>query len=180
MDKLTAFTETKGKYQYKSVFGLTREDFEKLFTVFQELYQQEAKKSYENRNSLYLGNDNGLTARLIYIKPSKLRQYLHVVLYYIRHYPTFEDLGWKIGKTKQGACAMVHKWFILLVKSLDKCGVLPARNVKEIVRIAKNLLGLGLITEEELDLIVDVTERRINRPKENQKKFYSGKKNTMQ
>jgi hypothetical protein len=85
-------------------------------------------------------------------------------------------LGWKIGKTKQGAFEMVHKWFVLLMKSLDKCGVLPTRNIKEIVPIAKRLLGLGLITEEELDLIVDVTERRINRPKENQKAFYSGKK----
>lgn len=180
MDKLTAFTATKGKYQYKSVFGLDKEEFEKLFTVFEDLYRQEAMTSYEKRKSLYASTDNGLTARLVYIKECKLRQYLHVVLHYIRHYPTFEELGWKIGKTKQGAFEMVHQWFVLLIKSLDKCRVLPARNIKDILPIAKDLLGVGLITEEELDLIIDVTERRINRPNENQKVFYSGKKNIMQ
>ena len=148
MDKLSVFTQTKGKYQYKSIFGLTRDDFEKLFDIFQELYREEVKNSYENRKLLYQSNDNGSTARLVSIKEPKLRQYLHVVLYYIRHYPTFEDLGWKIGKTKQGAFEMVHKWFVLLMKSLDKCGVLPTRNIKQIVPIAKRLLGLGLITEE--------------------------------
>lgn len=180
MDKLATFTQTKGKYQYKSVFGLDREEFEKLFTVFQELYRQETIASYEKRKELYLSLDNGLTARLVYTKEIKLRQYLHVVLHYIRHYPTFEELGWKIGKTKQGAFEIVHEWFVLLIKSLDKCRVLPARNVKDITPIAKDLLGLGLITQEELDLIIDVTERRINRPNKNQKVFYSGKKNITQ
>jgi len=179
MDKLSVFTQTKGKYQYKSVFGLTQDDFERLYKVFETLYQAEAKSSYETRKLLYLNNNNGLTARLVYIKSLKLRQYLHVVLYYIRHYPTFEELGWKIGKTKQGAFELIHKWFVLLVKSLDKCSVLPARDIKDIIPIANALLGLGVITEEELDLIIDVTERRINRPKHQQKGFYSGKKNIM-
>ncbi|MFT6150106.1 MAG: hypothetical protein ACJAUH_002804, partial [Saprospiraceae bacterium] len=32
---------------------LTRDDFEKLFDIFQELYREEVKNSYENRKLLY-------------------------------------------------------------------------------------------------------------------------------
>ncbi|MFK7948338.1 MAG: hypothetical protein AB8G11_12180 [Saprospiraceae bacterium] len=93
MDKLSMFTTVKGKYQYQRIFGLTKEQFEKLYLTFEEVYKENAKESYEARKALYLSEDNGLTARLKLIPEDKLRKYLHVLLYYIRHYPTFEVLG---------------------------------------------------------------------------------------
>ena len=180
MDKLSSFFLVKGKYQYRGIFGMEKAQFERLFEEFQNLYKEETEKSYEERKRLYRSSDNGLTARLKYIKEEKLRQYLHVTIYYLRHYPTFEVLGWTIGKTKQEACQIVHQWFVLLIKSLDNCKVLPARDLKHVGQVAEDLLGKGVIDNEELDLIIDVTERRINRPKKNQKNYYSGKKNIMQ
>ena len=180
MDKLSSFILVKGKYQYRGIFGIDKEQFEKLFDHFQHLYKEETLKSYEERKMLYASIDNGLTARLKYINEEKLRQYLHVLIYYLRHYPTFEVLGWTIGKTKQEAWQIVHQWFVLLIKSLDACKVLPARDLKNVRQIAENLLGDGVINNEELDLIIDVTERRINRPKKNQEIYYSGKKNIIQ
>jgi len=177
MDKLSSFILVKGKYQYRGIFGMEKEQFEKLFDHFYNLYREETLKFYEERKKLYTSSDNGLTARLKYVTEEKLRQYLHVTIYYLRHYPTFEVLGWTIGKTKQEACQIVHQWFVLLIKSLDNCKVLPARDLKHVEQVAENLLGDGVIDNEELDLIIDVTERRINRPKKNQKAYYSGKKN---
>ena len=38
------------------------------------------------------------------------------------------------------------------------------------------ITGIGITSDELMDLIVDVTEQPINRPKNRQRKFYSGKK----
>ena len=57
--------------------------------------------------------------------------------------------------------------------------MLPARDLKHVRQVVEDLLGDGVIDNEELDLIIDVTERRINRPKKNQKVYYSGKKSIM-
>jgi|AntRauTorckE5430_2_1112549.scaffolds.fasta_scaffold30379_1 hypothetical protein len=176
MDKLSTFTNVKGKYQYCNVFGMDKAQFEKLFAHFKEQYRENTLAAYEERKLIYLSNNNGLTARLKFISDVRLQQYLHIMIYYIRHYPTFEVLGWNIGKTKQESAVIVHKWFIIFIKSLDSCKVLPARDLKNVSEVAANLLGEGVISEEELDLIVDVTEREINRPRYNQKVKYSGKK----
>jgi hypothetical protein len=111
MDKLSTFILVKGKYQYRGIFGMDKEQFEKLFTYFQNLYKEETLEFYENRKEIYSRSDNGLTARLKYIKEEKLRQYLHVTIYYLRHYPTFEVLGWTIGRTKQEAFEIVNLGF---------------------------------------------------------------------
>ena len=146
MDKLSTFTLVKGKYQYRRVFGMDKEQFEKLFEHFHILYREQTLEAYENRKLLYISTNNGLKARLKYIPEEKLRQYLHVVIYYLRHYPTFDVLGWEIGKTKQEACEMIHQWFVLLIKSLDKCKVLPARDLKHVSQVAEDLLGQGVIS----------------------------------
>jgi hypothetical protein len=176
MDKLSAFTNVKGKYQYRNVFGMDKAQFEKLFVHFEKQYKENTIVEYEERKLTYSTNNNGLTARFKLIPDARLRQYLHISIYYIRQYPTFDVLGWNIGKTKQEACKIVHQWFGLFIKSLDSCKVLPARDLKHLPEVVANLLGEGVVDEEELDLIVDVTEREINRPRYNQKEKYSGKK----
>jgi hypothetical protein len=175
MDKLSVFTNVKGKYQYRNVFGMDKAQFEKLFVHFREQYMENTIELYEERKLSYTTNNNGLMARLKFISEVKLRQYLHIIIYYIRQYPSFEVLGWNIGKTKQRAAKIVHGWFKLFIKSLESCKVLPARKLEHLPKVAAYLLGEGVIDEEELDMIIDVTERDINRPKYNQKEKYSGK-----
>lgn len=171
------FLETKGKYQYQQVFGLTREQSEKLFEVFKQTYLEEVDVKYAERQEVYK-NYKGLTARKKVILDEVLRYYFHIVLYYIRHYPTLEMLGWLLGCYKQQASSIISRWFMMLMKSLSACRVVPARDLAQLEEITDYLLGEGVLKEEDLDLIIDVTERRVNRPVDNdaQKSLYSGKK----
>lgn len=176
MELIKNFTQTKGKYQYRQIFGITKDQFSKLFNVFKETYLKYSNMKYTERQLVY--SKYKMTARKKTIKDERLKWYLHIVLYYIRHYPTFEVLGWQIGKFKQEAFNIIDNWFVILMKSLKVCRVIPARDLDHLEEVATYLLGEGVLEEEELDLIIDVTERRINRPSDydTQKDYYSGKK----
>lgn len=172
------FFETKGKYQYQQVFGIKKEQSSILFEVFKATYLEEVDIQYANRQAIYAPYKN-MTARKKIIKDEALNNYLHIMLYYIRHYPTLEELGWQLGCYKQQASKILSDWLIILIKSLRSCKVVPARDLEELEQVTDYLLGEGVLKEEDLDLIIDVTERRVNRPVDNdtQKELYSGKKN---
>ena len=180
MEHIKTFIETKGKYQYLQVFGLHRKQSDKLFEFFKEVYLEKLNTQYTERQIIY--NEYGMTARKKIISDEKLSWYLHIVLYYLRNYPTFEVLGWQIGKFKQEAQSIISKWFIVVMKSLSKCRVVPARDLNNLEEIANYLLGIGVLKKEDLDIIIDVTERRINRPQSSgiQRLHYSGKKSVIQ
>lgn len=81
-----------------------------------------------------------------------------LVFYYLRHYPTFENLGY-IFDISESYC---HKIYTKMVAMLMKILKLPSR--KE------------LLDDKYKILIIDVSEQPIERPKKKQKAFYSGKK----
>jgi len=176
MEQLKNFMQTKGKYQYQQVFGIKEKQFSKLFDVFKIVYLKEINIQYIDRQAKY--SDYGMIARKKIIGDKKLNWYLHIVLYYLRQYPTYEVLGWQIGKFKQDAFKIIQNWFPLLMKSLKMCKVVPIRDLEHLEEITRHLLGEGILQKEDLDLIIDVTERRINRPLDydTQKTYYSGKK----
>jgi len=84
-------------------------------------------------------------------------QILQVLLYY-RHYITQEFVGMLFGLNKANVC----------------------RNIKRLEPILSQVMSFpkrdNLSPEEIQDLIIDATENRIERPKKDQKKYYSGKK----
>jgi len=177
MELKKKFIETKGKYQYQQVFGINKSQFEVLFKHFKLTYIQELNSKYIERQSIYKDFPE-MTARKKIISDENLKWYLHIVIYYIRHYPTLEVLGWQIGKFKQDAHELISNWFMILIKSLEACRVVPARDLEQLEEISEYLLGEGVLKEEDLDLIIDVTERKINRPiaHDVQEEYYSGKK----
>lgn len=81
-----------------------------------------------------------------------------LVFYYLRHYPTFENLG-HIFDISESYC---HKIYSKMVAMLMKILKLPSR--KE------------LLDDKYTTLIIDVSEQPIERPETKQKAFYSGKK----
>ena len=90
---------------------------------------------------------------------------LYVTLKYLREYRTMESIGFEYGVSKSTVCESIQ-W---VENSLDKDGSfkLPGKKVLE---DAAN--GIEYI-------VVDVTESPIQRPKKNQKEWYSGKKNAI-
>jgi len=80
------------------------------------------------------------------------------VFFYLRHYPTFSELGKQFGITESYANKIYHLISDILVK-LKK---VPNRKV---------------LFEDGLEkILVDVTEQQIERPLKKQKSYYSGKK----
>jgi hypothetical protein len=83
---------------------------------------------------------------------------LMVLLMYYRHYVTQGFVGMLFNVDKATVCRIIKRLEPLLLKVVP----LPERN--------------GLKQDELESLIVDATENHIERPKHNQKPFYSGKK----
>jgi len=94
-------------------------------------------------------------------RPSKLdglRDVLLATLMYYRTYVTYEFLGFLFGLDVSNIWRAIKKIEPFVVKAMA---------------IKKDR---SLSSEELMNLIVDVTEQPINRPKNRQRKFYSGKK----
>jgi DDE superfamily endonuclease/Helix-turn-helix of DDE superfamily endonuclease len=94
-------------------------------------------------------------------RPSKLdglRDTLLATLIYSRTYVTYEFLGFLFGLDVSNIWRAIKKIEPMVIK---------------VVAIKKDRT---LTSDELMNLIVDVTEQPINRPKNRQRKFYSGKK----
>jgi hypothetical protein len=83
---------------------------------------------------------------------------LLLTLYYLRHYPTFDNLGDLYNICSSYANDIYHEYLSMIIKT---------RHVP-----CKNLLKDPSIKS----ILIDVTEQPIERPKTRQKKNYSGKK----
>lgn len=60
------FLETKGKYQYQQVFGLTREQSAQLFEFFKQTYLEEVDIKYAERQEIYK-DYRGMTGAIVKI-----------------------------------------------------------------------------------------------------------------
>ncbi len=95
---------------------------------------------------------------------------LFFILFYLKSYPTEEVLATMFEMHQP----QVNLWKNLLQNILEECflsmKVLPSRNNKKLNQLIKEM---GLT-----EVIIDATERQIQRPKDNevQKEYYSGKK----
>jgi len=95
------------------------------------------------------------------------------VLLYCKTYPTYDELGSRFGMSKSAAFDNIVRYFSMVQKALARLGVLPHRTFS-------NLEEFREIFSDIEPIIIDVTERRLNRPKDEtkQKENYSGKKKT--
>lgn len=81
-----------------------------------------------------------------------------VLLLYYRSYVSQEFIGWIFGLDKATVCRIIRRLEPLLLRVM----ALPKKKT---------------LSQQDLEtLIIDVTESAIERPKKNQKRFYSGKK----
>jgi hypothetical protein len=98
-------------------------------------------------------------------KPPKLtpEDKLYVTLKYLREYRTMDSIAAEYGVCKGTVCLAIQWVEDTLVK--DGAFELPGKRV-----LKRKSASIEYI-------VVDVTESPINRPKKNQKEYYSGKKN---
>jgi hypothetical protein len=149
-----------------SLTTLRREEFEALSEFFEQSWQEYIRKytlegKPRNRSASVRSNTTLRTAedRLLFI------------LYHLKGNAIQELIGITFEMTQ----AQVSLWIKLLSKllrdSLIKQGYLPKRKVEQLKKAL----------EKESTVLLDATEREIQRPADNevQKEYYSGKKSVI-
>jgi hypothetical protein len=137
-------------------FILLLEQFKTTQEEFQaERYKEKTRKSGSGKK----GKLNNPEDKLLFI------------LHYLKCYPTFDQLGFTFYMDNSSAAQYVKNLLPILMATLNRLGVLPKTEFKnpEDMRLAFT----GLDT-----LLIDATERAIQRPQDNerQREHFSGKK----
>ena len=133
--------------EFKRITGISKESFESLYNkVDDHIIAQKSCNPITKRGR----------------KPSKLSLHdcILITLYYLRHYPTFKNLG-NIFNISESYCQKIYTRYARIIAQVE---TLPNR--KE------------LINDPPETLIIDVSEQPIERPVKHQKDYYSGKKKT--
>jgi len=131
--------------QFKRATGISRKNFKRIRRkVDNHISSQKEIKPITKRG----------------LKPSKLflSDCILLTLYYLRHYPTFDNLG-NVFNISESYC---HKIYSRYARIIAKVETLPNRK--------------KLINSPPETLIIDVSEQPIERPVKHQKDYYSGKK----
>ena len=144
---MSYFKKIKNKkpHKFRRQVGISLGNFEKLLQAIEAEIgdaRQQKPLSRRGKKSAVLPADR-----------------LLLTLFYLRHYPTFEELGERFGICESYACKIYHGMCHMLVK------VLKLKNRK------------ALLENPVEAVVIDVTEQPIERPTQGQKAYYSGKKN---
>ena len=146
--------------------GLTQTEFEQLLPFFREAWDEYMSSNFrerEGRKRRYGGGQRESTL-------TTLEDKLLFILYYAKAYPLQEILAYEFDMAQSTANEWIHILTDIIKRSLEKGGHLPERDPSSLATVLQN----G--TEQTYG--IDGTERRIQRPKDNdeQKEYYSGKK----
>lgn len=156
-------TETlKTERQWRASTGYSKEQFYALLEIFEKSYLKIKEKSM---NELREG----------VVDKSKIKSYedlLFFTLFALKSGLNYDLLGLFADMDNSNA----KRNFELGIKILKDClktgGFAPKREFKTVKEFESYF-------KEEKELIIDGTEQRIQRPKQEQKDFYSGKKNAI-
>lgn len=145
----------------KSATGLSLKEFDSLVPTFEIAWNSYISKyTFEGKQ-----RNRSRTVR----KNSKFKcveDMLIFMLYDYRHNPTQDFMGLHFGLTQPKVATWIKVLDPLLLKSLDKLNLIPVRD--------SDALDDRLI--ESVTVLLDGSERPINRPKYEQQDFFSGKK----
>ena len=143
----------------RAITGVSGGEFQEILADFSKCFRDEEKKKRKHPNKGVKHTLDSDEARLIFI------------LFYLKCYPTFDLAGVFYGVDRAQPCRWANYLSGILEKTMGKKKVLPKRKVRDL----KELLEL---IPEIKEVLVDGTERPIQRPKnaKKQKEKYSGKK----
>jgi len=147
--------------------SLTAEEFEHLLSAFEAAYEKKypPEKTLEGK-SRQRSTGGGTKGRL-----DQDEERLLFILVYQKTNPIQQMQGLQFGMSQAQANYWIHHLLPVLQQALEDLGHKPERDGS---KVAANQLA----TDGASDLVIDGTERRRQRPKndETQKKHYSGKK----
>jgi hypothetical protein len=165
-------TYTKLKRQrrkFLALTGITPKEFKLLLPAFERAYERrypadQTRTGTPRQRRVGGGRKGSLES---------MEQRLLLALVYQKAYPLQEVLSELFGLSQSRVNRWIHQLLPVLKQALDDLGVLPERDPQEFAG------GEGQ-SGEPLDLIIDGTERRRQRPKDPEKQalHYSGKKKT--
>lgn len=156
-----SYNNLKQRKLIKSSTGLTIIEFDYLKPSFEEAWHKyidyytfeglpRRRKRKERKNSTF----------------PQVEDMMIFILYDYRHNPTQEFMGMHFGITQPKVALWIKVLEPILKNSLEKLKLLP---VRESIKLNENLV-------ESVTILLDGTERPINRPKYDQAEYYSGKK----
>lgn len=147
----------------RAITGLNRKAFEELLPSFAEAYEESLLNQEKERKR---SRGGGRKANL-----RTIEQKLIYILLYCKCYPTFDLLSVLFNFDRSCAHDWVHRLLPLLETALCCKQVLPVRQLKNVEEFIKRFPDVK-------EVILDGTERPVQRPKnsEKQKEHYSGKK----
>ena len=147
----------------RAMTGLNLKAFTALEASFDEAYRQSLNKPEKERKR-QLGGGRKATLRTTSDK-------MLYILMYIKCYPTFDLMGVLFSFDRSCAHDWVHRLLPVLEATLGKKQVLPERKLKSIAEFLEKF-------PEVTEVIIDGTERPVQRPKDAEKQTanYSGKK----
>ncbi len=143
--------------------GLNRKAFDKLCHDFDAAYEAHLAADTRPRQRARGG---GRKARL-----RGTEEKVFFILFYFKCYPTFDLLGLLFDLERGRSNRWVHRLQKILEEVLGQVMVLPERKIRSLQEFLERF-------PHAKEVIVDGTERPIQRPKDNdkQKRHYSGKK----
>ena len=154
------------KTVFLSVTSVTVFEFEVLLMAFAEAFAETAHRTVTNEARFRKkgGGQRGKLACLV--------DKLLFILSYTKNYPLQTYHGLQFGLSQANTCRRIHALLPKLKRALEILGCKPERNAEDLAERLQNQVERG-------ELVQDGVERMRERPKdkEQQKLFYSGKKN---
>jgi hypothetical protein len=153
------YEEARGKPRvFQQLTGMKVEEFDELEAAFRMAYEEDERRRGKGRSPA------GRKAVL-----STYQDKLFFVLFYLRHYPTQEVLGFLFGISQGQANHWVHRLTPLVKKALGE-QKLPGRTAEDV--------NASMRACPDPAFVIDGTDRPVRRPqdKEARRKDYSGKK----
>jgi hypothetical protein len=144
---------------FQQLTGMTIDEFDQLKASFEKAYEaDERERGKPDRRA-------GRKAVLLTCTDK-----LFFILFYLRHYPTQEVLGFLFGISQGQANHWIHRLTPLVKKALGAEKELPGRTAADVKAFLQAC--------PELTFIIDGTDRPIRRPQDSEarRKDYSGKK----
>jgi hypothetical protein len=162
------YTQIKGnRRKFLALTGLTPKEFRTLLPAFEQAYQQvyptaQTMSGTPRKRQVGGGRKSVLDSS---------EQKLLFALVYVKTYPLQVLLGEAFGLSQAQANDWLHRLLPVLLRALDECRVLPERDPRQFAQQERR-------RGDPLDLTIDGTERRRQRPKNKEKQalHYSGKK----
>ena len=148
--------------QLKAITGLSIEQFCTILPIFDRFFIEEKENNKEDK----IKPENGSIGKL-----ETSTDKLIFFLYYLKCYPTFDQLGFNFNMNKSCAHTWLYKIFPIFTETLSYLNVLPQTEFETPEEMKAVFKGID-------SLIIDVTERVIQRPEDATKQVdhYSGKK----